>query len=70
MAHSNGPSSTDDPVTPGNLRFHAMALDRRIRGMLADGLEEPDVAMLRRTVSLLRRTAEHLEGVTNGQRPS
>jgi hypothetical protein len=61
-------SSNEDPVTPGNLRFHAMALARRIRGMLADGLEEKDVAMLRRTESLLRRTAAHLEGVTNEPR--
>ena len=59
------PSSEDDPVTPGNLRFHAMALERRIRGMLADGLTEEEIHMLRRTASLLRRTAEHLEGVAH-----
>ena len=62
------PSSDEDPVTPGNLRFHAVTLERRIQGMLADGLEERDVSMLRRTASLLRRTADHLEGVAHVSR--
>jgi hypothetical protein len=54
-------SEDDDPVTPGNLRFHAQALRKRILGMEADGYDDRDIRMLRRTEGLLRRTADHLQ---------